>query len=159
QFATQELERVAQLATTGIETQRRRQEVERDFEGASARLGSLVAGVAANAARLATAELRAKFAVLEVESASNAETAAGAARDQAKATLDKTDVRAPFDGIVVLKDAEVGEVVSPNVQGGGNARGAVCTMVDFDSLEVQANVPETSLSSVAIGAKADVFLD
>jgi HlyD family secretion protein len=68
-------------------------------------------------------------------------------------------VRAPFDGIVVLKDAEVGEVVSPNVQGGSNARGAVCTMVDFDSLEVQANVPETTLAAVRLGAPADVFLD
>src|SRR6185436_18598851 len=73
--------------------------------------------------------------------------------------LDKTDVRAPFDGIVVLKDAEVGEVVSPNVQGGSNARGAVCTMVDFDSLEVQANVPESALSSVLLQAPADVYLD
>ncbi len=85
--------------------------------------------------------------------------AAAAARDLAQATLDKTDVRAPFDGIVVLKDAEVGEVVSPNVQGGGNARGAVCTMVDFDSLEVQANVPETTLGRRCVGAPADVFLD
>lgn len=59
----------------------------------------------------------------------------------------------------MLKDAEVGEVVSPNVQGGGNARGAVCTMVDFDSLEVQANVPETTLASVRLGAPADAFLD
>jgi len=68
-------------------------------------------------------------------------------------------VRAPFDGVVVLKDAEVGEVVSPNVQGGSNARGAVCTMVDFASLEIQANVPETTLASVQLGAPADVFLD
>ncbi|MGC6486907.1 MAG: efflux RND transporter periplasmic adaptor subunit, partial [Planctomycetota bacterium] len=59
----------------------------------------------------------------------------------------------------VLKDAEVGEVVSPNAQGGSNARGAVCTMVDFDSLEVQANVPENTLKSVRVGAPADVFLD
>jgi RND family efflux transporter MFP subunit len=59
----------------------------------------------------------------------------------------------------VLKDAEVGEVVSPNAQGGSNARGAVCTMVDFDSLEVQANVPENTLKSVEVGAPADVFLD
>jgi RND family efflux transporter MFP subunit len=78
---------------------------------------------------------------------------------QATAALDKMDVRAPFDGIVVLKDAEVGEVVSPFSQGGSNARGAVCTMVDFDSLEVQANVAETSLGSVAVGAPVDCYLD
>jgi hypothetical protein len=49
------------------------------------------------------------------------------ARELAAATLEKTQVRAPFDGIVVLKDAEVGEVVSPNVQGGSTARGSVAT--------------------------------
>ena len=158
-FARQERDRVAELLTSGIETERRQQEVARDFDGATARLSSLVAGVEAGAARLATSRLRANVANLEVDAANNAQQAASAARDQAKATLDKTDMRAPFDGIVVLKDAEIGEVVSPNVQGGGNARGAVCTMVDFDSLEVQANVPETTLSSVTVGAPADVFLD
>ena len=50
---------------------------------------------------------------------------ASAARDQAAAILRKTEVRAPFKGIVVLKDAEVGEVVSPNSMGGSNARGSV----------------------------------
>jgi len=68
-------------------------------------------------------------------------------------------VRAPFDGIVVLKDAEVGEVVSPNVVGGTSARGSVVTMVDFKSLEVQAEVPETSLAAVKIGSPTQVFLD
>ena len=82
-----------------------------------------------------------------------------ASRDQAAATLDKTEVRAPFDGIVVLKDAEVGEVVSPNVQGGSQTRGAVATMVDFDSLEVQVEVQETSLPAVRLGADVDIFLD
>ncbi|MFI5401982.1 MAG: efflux RND transporter periplasmic adaptor subunit, partial [Planctomycetota bacterium] len=81
-----------------------------------------------------------------------------ATRDEAQAILDKTEVRAPFDGIVVLKDAEVGEVVSPNAQG-GNSRGAVVTMVDFASLEAQVELPERSLAQVAKGARARVFLD
>ena len=78
---------------------------------------------------------------------------------QANATLAKTYVRAPFDGIVVLKDAEVGEVVSPTSMGGSSARGSVCTMVDFNSLEVQADVPETSIASVKLGAPANIYLD
>ena len=81
-----------------------------------------------------------------------------ALRDQAAATLDKTIVRAPFDGVVVLKDAEVGEVVSPNSQG-AQSRGSVATMVDFQSLEVQVELPETSLSAVTVGAPASIFLD
>ena len=76
---------------------------------------------------------------------------ADAAIAEARATLDKTEVRAPFDGIVILKDAEVGEVVSPNAQG-GNSRGAVVTMVDFRSLEVEVDLPATVLQSVSGGA-------
>jgi HlyD family secretion protein len=58
----------------------------------------------------------------------------------------------------VLKDAEVGEVVSPNSQG-AQSRGSVATMVDFQSLEVQVELPETSLAAVAVGAPASIFLD
>ena len=78
--------------------------------------------------------------------------------DEALAFLEKTEVRAPFDGVVVLKDAEVGEVVSPNSQG-GNSRGSVVTMVDFRSLEVQVDLPEKSLSAVAIGTPTNIYLD
>ena len=158
-FSEQERNRVVKMAKTGIEGINAQQQAERNYVAAEARLSSLIASVEVNAARVEISSQRAEVAKLEVEEAQNREKAARAARDQAKATLDKTDVRAPFDGVVVLKDAEVGEVVSPNVQGGGNTRGAVCTMVDFDSLEVQANVPETTLASVTVGAPADVFLD
>ena len=158
-FAEAELERTRALAQSGIEGDRARQLAERDRDAARARLQSLEAGVAAAAAGVETAAQRVAAAIQDVAARRSQKTAAEAARDQAKATLDKTDVRAPFDGVVVLKDAEVGEVVSPNAQGGSNARGAVCTMVDFDSLEVQANVPENTLKSVSVGAPADVFLD
>ena len=159
EFAQSELERVRALAQAGIEGDRAEQLAERDRDAARARLQSLEAGVAAAEAATSTAESRAVAAVHDAAARRSQSFAALAARDQAKATLDKTDVRAPFDGVVVLKDAEVGEVVSPNAQGGSNARGAVCTMVDFDSLEVQANVPENTLKSVRVGAPADVFLD
>jgi len=72
---------------------------------------------------------------------------------QTRATLSKTEVRAPFDGVVVLKDAEVGEVVSPNALG-NQSRGSVATLVDFASLEVQVELPETSLAAVSVGAPA-----
>lgn len=100
---------------------------------------------------------------LEVAQASVEEAMAGirvqeAAVEQARATLDKTAVRAPFDGVVILKDAEIGEVVSPNAQG-STSRGSVVTMVDFGSLEVQVEVPETNLAAVTIGEEASVYLD
>ncbi len=79
-------------------------------------------------------------------------------REASQAALDQTEVRAPFDGIVVLKDAEVGEVVTPNGLG-GNARGSVATMVDFATLEVQVELPETNLSAAVVGESATIFLD
>ncbi len=129
-------------------------------------LEAAVAEEASRRADVAMAEAAAATGESQVEVARSAELEAAAlvevmqaTRDQAQATLDKTIVRAPFDGIVVLKDAEVGEVVSPNVQGGSQTRGAVATMVDFDSLEVQVEVQETSLAAVRLGAPADIFLD
>ena len=79
--------------------------------------------------------------------------------EQARATFRKTEIRAPFTGVVVLKDAEVGEVVSPNVTGGSNSRGSIVTMVDQTSLEVQADVAETNITSVRIDGAAKIFLD
>jgi HlyD family secretion protein len=108
---------------------------------------ALVQGEAAVAAAEASVrEAEARVPVLAAE------------RDHARATLDKTEVRAPFDGIVVLKDAEVGEVVSPNSQG-ANSRGSVATMVDWDSLEVQVELAESNLASAAVDMPANVYLD
>lgn len=158
-FAEQERVRTAELARTEAGAQRDADRARSEAEAAAARRRASQASLAASASTAEVARQRLAVATGDVAVAEAQLASAAASRDLAKATLDKTDVRAPFDGIVVLKDAEVGEVVSPNVQGGNNARGAVCTMVDFDSLEVQANVPETTLASVRLGAPADVFLD
>lgn len=158
-LAELELKRVQDLVADDNESQRRLDEAEAELKSASARRTSLGATAAALGAAIRQAEAR-----LAVLGAATRETcarvdAARADRDRAQATLDKSIIRAPFDGVVVLKDAEIGEVVSPNVQAGGNARGSVATMVDFESLEVQAEVPETSLAAVQIGGPATIFLD
>lgn len=158
-LARLELERIAPLVKDLILPAR-------DQDRAQAELDSAGADrIAAEARRESAAANRvAASARVEVSRAAVALAEAGvpnaqAALAAAQARLDNTYVRAPFDGIVVLKDAEVGEVVSPNVVGGSNARGSVATMVDRDSLEVQAEVPETSLSAVAVGRPARLFLD
>lgn len=158
-WAEGELRRVEDMQRSGIGSDRDVLRAKTDLDAAAARVASQEAGVAASESATATARERLLVAAADLDVSKAQAEVAKASRDLARATLDKTDVRAPFDGIVVLKDAEVGEVVSPNVQGGSTARGAVCTMVDFDSLEVQANVPETTLPSVQLGAPADVFLD
>ncbi len=158
-WTTSELRRAEDLLRQGIGSERDVERARTELDAATARRAAQDAAVASSGTAVDAARQRVQVAAAELRVAEAQAASAAAARDLAQATLDKTDVRAPFDGIVVLKDAEVGEVVSPNSQGGSTARGAVCTMVDFDSLEVQANVPETALSSVKLGAPADVFLD
>lgn len=158
-LSVQELERIEVLLPKGIATRQELDRARKDENESAAALRSARARVLAAEAAVTAAEQREQVSNAQIEVARAQVQAQRAIRDQAKATLDKTEVRAPFDGVVVLKDAEVGEVVSPNSQGGSNARGSVCTMVDFDSLEVQADVPETSLSAVSPGAAARIFLD
>ncbi len=159
QYADAEFARVDALVRSGFASERDLDRARSDRDAQQARVAATAAGERSAAAAVDAAQRRNRTAAADIDVAQAQAAASRASRDLAKATLDKTDVRAPFDGVVVLKDAEVGEVVSPNVVGGTTARGAVCTMVDFDSLEVQANVPETTLASVRQGAPADVFLD
>lgn len=84
--------------------------------------------------------------------------AAQAAVDVAHATLENTLIRAPFTGTVLRKDAEVGEVVAPSV-GGGLTRGAVVTMADMATLEVEVDVNEAYIAQVHLGEPARITLD
>jgi RND family efflux transporter MFP subunit len=76
----------------------------------------------------------------------------------AEATLEHTLIRAPFNGTVLRKEAEVGEVVAPSV-GGGLTRGAVVTMADLQSLEVEVDVNEAYIARVDKGQPAVITLD
>ena len=73
--------------------------------------------------------------------------------------IEKSSVFAPFSGVIVEKNAEVGEVVSSIGSSGPNARGAVATLVDFDSLEVQVELPQTALQAAADDAPTLIYLD
>lgn len=158
-FAASEFARATDLAASGSGSPKDVDRTCSDLDAAKARVQSLEAQQRGADNAIAAAKARVAVARAQLLTAEAQARVAEAAQAQAQAALDKTDVRAPFDGVVVLKDAEVGEVVSPNVVGGSTARGAVCTMVDFDSLEVQATVPETNLASVHLGGDVDVFLD
>jgi len=158
-LAQLELQRATKLLESGVDTAERLDRAKTGVDAANAQVEAAKARL--ETAKKAAAQGESQLAVSDVAEKESRDRVASmtAARDQAQATLEKTEVRAPFDGIVVLKDAEVGEVVSPNVQGGGNARGSVVTMVDFASLEVQAEVPETNLPAVVVGRPARIYLD
>ncbi len=68
-------------------------------------------------------------------------------------------VRAPFSGVVISKDAQVGEMVSPISAGGGFTRTGICTIVDMKSLEIEVDVNEAYIARVQPGQKVDAVLD
>jgi len=81
---------------------------------------------------------------------------AGLANSQA--ALEYTYIRSPFDGVVTTKYAEVGEVVAP-FGAAVNARAAVVTMADLNSLMVEADVAESNLDKVKLGEPCEISLD
>ncbi len=90
----------------------------------------------------------------------DAEVKSSRARVQsAQVEYDKTFVRAPFAGAVLRKEADVGEMVSPVPSSGGLTRGAIVTMANLASLEVEADVNEGYVSRVHEGMRAEIVLD
>ncbi len=108
-----------------------------DFDIADARYKKAKAGVAGAQARIRTAQ-------------------AGLA--EAQASLEYSYIRSPFDGVVTTKYADVGEVVAP-FGAAANARAAVVTMADLDSLMVEADVAESNLDKVYQGQPCEISLD
>jgi RND family efflux transporter MFP subunit len=83
---------------------------------------------------------------------------AEASKSFARANLENTVIRAPFTGTVLRKEAEIGEVVAPSV-GGGLTRGAVVTMADLTTLEVEVDVNEAYIARVRKAQPAKIMLD
>ena len=68
-------------------------------------------------------------------------------------------IRAPFDGTIISKDAEVGESILPGGMGGGSGRGSVATIADLEHLEIECDVQEDFISRVSEGQEADIAVD
>ena len=75
------------------------------------------------------------------------------------ALLDSMELKAPFSGIVTQKLSEVGETVAPGSAGGANAINAVLVMADFETLEVEVEVNESSIAKLKRGMPAEVRVD
>jgi len=73
--------------------------------------------------------------------------------------LDNTIIRAPFAGVVVTKNAQPGEMISPISAGGGFTRTGICTIVDMSSLEIEVDVNEAYIQRVQPGQPVDAVLD
>ena len=73
-------------------------------------------------------------------------------------SFDQTLIRAPFTGIVLTKSANVGDIVTPFSSASGTT-GAVVTMADMETLEVEADVSESSIGKISVGQPAEIQLD
>ena len=100
----------------------------------------------ADRASAGVANARATIAVAEAN-ARNAEVA-----------VDFTQIRAPFDGVIVSKSANVGDMVTP-FSSAVDSKGAVVSMADMSTLEVEADVSEASLVKIKVGQPCEITLD
>ena len=78
---------------------------------------------------------------------------------EAQQAVDNCTIRAPYTGIVVSKDAQVGEMVSPVSAGGGFTRTGIATIVDMNSNEIEVDVNESYISRVQDGQPVTAVLD
>ena len=126
-----ELYRARELEKAGIQTQQA-------LDNASMQADSLKAKIALTKSQVAAAETRI---------------------GEAQQAVANCTIAAPFDGIVVSKDAQVGEMVSPVSAGGGFTRTGIATIVDMNSNEIEVDVNESYIARVTPGQKVKATLD
>lgn len=73
--------------------------------------------------------------------------------------LDDLVLRAPFSGVVVSKDSQPGEMISPVSAGGGFTRTGICTLVDMTSLEIEVDVNESYIQRVRVDQFVQAVLE
>ena len=117
-------------------------------------------------ARAVSLEQRGVISAVDLENARTRVDALSAGYRQAvaqtrlaAANLENTNVRAPFNGTILRKDAEVGEIVAPSSAGGGLTRTAIVTMADLGTLEVEVDVNEAYIARITGGQPARITLD
>jgi RND family efflux transporter MFP subunit len=105
-----------------------------------------------------TAEARFKRAAASTSGAEAGIRSASASLQGAKINLDYSLIRAPFDAVVLTKNADVGDIITP-LGAAANAKAAVFTIADLGSLQVEADVSESNLSQVKKGQPCEIILD
>ncbi|MEW6002581.1 MAG: efflux RND transporter periplasmic adaptor subunit [Nitrospirota bacterium] len=103
-------------------------------------------------------EARYKNAKAALEATEASIRASMAALQGAKVSVDYTLIRAPFDAVVLTKNADVGDIVTP-IGAAAEAKAAVVTIADMRSLQVEADVSESNLQQVRIGQPCEIQLD
>jgi len=130
-FAQIQLRRADQLQKAGIQTQEQ-------LDTASTNADSLQAKIELAKQQVQSTEARIR---------------------EAQQAVDNCVINAPYDGIVVSKDAQVGEMVSPISAGGGFTRTGIATIVDMNSNEIEVDVNESYIARVKDRQKVTAILD
>ncbi|MEJ2364262.1 MAG: efflux RND transporter periplasmic adaptor subunit [Deltaproteobacteria bacterium] len=104
------------------------------------------------------AEARYKKAKAAVAAQQAALRSAEAALQEARVSLEYTIIRAPFDAVVLTKDADIGDIVTP-IGAAADAKAAVVTIADMDSLQVEVDVSESNIEQVKVGQPCEIQLD
>lgn len=126
-----QLRRAEQLQTAGVQTQEQ-------LDNARTAADSLEARIALAKSQVTSADTRIQ---------------------EAQQAVDNCTIRAPYAGIVVSKDAQVGEMVSPVSAGGGFTRTGIATIVDMNSNEIEVDVSESYIARVQAGQPVTAVLD
>jgi len=126
-----ELRRAQELRKAGVQSQEQ-------LDTASANADSLRAKIDLAKQQVQTAEAKVK---------------------EAQQAVDNCVINAPFEGIVVSKDAQVGEMVSPISAGGGFTRTGIATVVDMNSNEIEVDVNESYIARVKDHQRVNAILD
>ena len=126
-----ELHRADQLQKAGVQTQEQLDTAGMNADSLKAKIDLAKAQVAAAQSRIA----------------------------EAQQAVDNCTIKAPFAGIVVSKDAQVGEMVSPISAGGGFTRTGIATIVDMNSNEIEVDVNESYIARVHDGQPVTAILD
>lgn len=133
----------AELADAEAALKRARELAQKDFvssasvDAAEARFNKAAAAIRTLTAQIAVAQANLRVAAV---------------------SFDQTLIRAPFSGIVLTKNANVGDILTPFSSASGTT-GAVVTMADMSTLEVEADVSESSIARVSIDQPAELQLD
>jgi HlyD family secretion protein len=135
--AEAEFERTRQLRQDGFLSPQAQDAAQRRLDAARAAVASAQAG--AQQGQGGVAQARAQLGVQQVNQG-------------------YTEIRAPFDGVVLAKNANVGDLITPFSNAAGS-QGAVLTLADLSTLEVEADVSEGSLGLVKVGQPVEITLD
>lgn len=135
--AQAEWQRARDLQNQGFVSAQALEAAQRRADAAKASVAAAEAGVATAKGALASAQAQVKVQ---------------------QVNRDQTEIRAPFDGVVLVKNANVGDMITPFSSAAGS-QGAVVTVADMSTLEVEADVAESNVGKLRIDQPVEITLD